>query len=268
MRNEGFLAPLLFSLLALAPLGCSRAPDPTKEAGALAAPVTETFLYADPAGSVSRAQRVKGPSGAETLHGETVIHTKDFHAVVVEDAALDATGALVWAEIAVARTPGVPPHQRARFDRTRGTVRLESYGATAEFSVPSDAPWAYLPLPDAAWHAVSTPVSGWIALRASTAPWVRLIRAGEFTSDLVPRDQIAVATEVGTTVVLGCDGVDAGAGFIDRVRLAGLGVNLTRAAGEGKDKEQASARAAGAERPAHPRSSFGAKGQAWASRRP
>src|SRR5262245_16475380 len=133
MNNEGNLLLVLASLLSLTPLGCGRAPDPSQERGAVLAPLpTQSFVYTDGAGSESRVTRVKDSVGAETLHGETVIRSKDFQAFVVEDAALSPDGNLLRAEVSIADAKGAPPARRVFFDKARGTVRIEQSGSAAE----------------------------------------------------------------------------------------------------------------------------------------
>jgi len=230
MRNERSLALVFLGLLSAG--GCSHSPEPSQEERSLSAPTARTSLYTDHAGSSSRVERVVERDGTEVLHGETVIARSDGVVTILEDAKLDPRGRLIHAEVEIRRAHEARPSVRAIFDRAQRIARIEARGEATLVSVPDDAPWAYLPPPDAAGHAVSTPVSAWIALRAARgAPVVRVISPAARSSYLGPRDQITQQTEAGTTVVLGVDGADAGASFIDEVRIAGVGVTLTRVGG-------------------------------------
>lgn len=232
MKNEGTLAALFLGLLALSSGGCSRSPEPSQEERSLSAPASRTSLYTDHAGSSSRVERVIDRAGTEALHGETVIARSDAVVTILEDATLDPLGHLVHAEVSIRETRDGRPSVRAIFDRAQRTTRIDARGEISTISVPDDAPWAYLPPPDAAGRVVSTPVSAWIALRAARgAAMVRVITPGARSSYLGPADQITQRTEAGTTVVLGADGADAGASFIDEVRIASVGVTLTRTGG-------------------------------------
>jgi hypothetical protein len=228
MRNEGTLTLLFLGLLTLAPVGCSQSPGTSEEVKPSASPTVRTFVYTDHQGSSSRVQRVIAESGAETLQGETIVATGGAATTIVETASLDPSGHLLHAEIAIRLGPFALPMARAIFDRAQRTAHIEARGVVAEYSVPDDAPWAYLPLSDAEGRAVATPVTSWVALRAANgAAMVRLIRPDARSSFLGPTDQMAIPTEAGRTVVLGFDGADADAGFIHQVRIASAGVTLT-----------------------------------------
>jgi hypothetical protein len=89
-----------------------------------------------------------------------------------------------------------------------------------------NAPWIYTPalLPG---RPLTTPVAAWVALRAAAiSPSLTLIELEHRTAFRVPSDQVAVPTELGTTVVLGNDGADVGAGFVERIRMGREGVTL------------------------------------------
>jgi hypothetical protein len=229
MKNEGTLAVVFLGLLALSSSGCARSPEPSQEERSLAAPAARTSLYTDHAGSSSRVERVLDRTGTEALHGETVIARGSAVVTIIEDATLDPLGHLIHAEVSICSADEARPTARAIFDRAQRSARVEARGEVSTVSVPDDAPWAYLPPPDARGRVVSTPVSAWIALRAARgATMVRVITPGARSSYLGPADQITQRTEAGTTAGLGVDGADAGAAFIDEVRIASVGVTLTR----------------------------------------
>jgi hypothetical protein len=190
---------------------------------------TRTFLYADGADAKSRVERRILASGAEVLHGETEIQSDGADLLLVEDARLDARGQLTWAEIALSKRCSGEAPQRITYEATHGVVRTLDAKGERRWRAPADAPWMIAPPRDAQGRSIATPVSGWIAIRAAaSAPALRVIDAGASTAYAVPSDQLAVATERGTTAVLGGAGIDAGPLFVEDLRLLSLGRSMKR----------------------------------------
>jgi hypothetical protein len=186
----------------------------------------QTIEFAGGAGSSARVERRPGADGGEVLHGETVVATGGgARCRVVEDATLDARGRLVGAVI-VSEGCGAP--ERVSLDAVRGTVR---WGSGEVWRAPTDKPWVYEPPRAIAGRALPTPVAAWVTLRAAAlGPWARVVRAEVGESYETATEQIASATEVGVTAVVGDDGADADAAFVERVRIGALGVVLVRTA--------------------------------------
>ncbi len=234
-RRRARLAGLV-GLAGLALAACTSSPEEatavTREAQG-AARGGQTIVLAGP-GATARVSRDAPRGGEETMRGETdVLDSDGARRRIVEEVTLGADGQLVAADIAVT---GAAEETRIHLDPRRGLVRLESTSAAGsrELRVPGDAPWIY-EVPVEGGQAWATPVSAWVALRAAaTSPWVRRIQADKPEGWLIPRDQIAVATERGTTVAIGADGADADRVFIREIRLAGPGVTLVRAPAVGR----------------------------------
>ncbi len=195
------------------------------------APVeTRTFLYTDGIDSKSRVERRILANGAEVLHGETEIQSDgEGLLLLVEDARLDARGQLTHAETALSKRCSREAPQRIVYEPAQGVVRTLDARGEKRRRAPADAPWMIAPPRDAQGRSLATPVSGWIALRAAaSAPAVRVIDAAAGTAYAAPADQLAVATELGTTAVLGSAGVDAGPLFVDDLRLTSTGRSMKR----------------------------------------
>jgi hypothetical protein len=181
-----------------------------------------------PSGS-SHVTRSQNEDREETLRGNTDIPlrpglTGRLH--VTETATLDERGQLVSARVTASRPRA--PVSAFILEPRAGRVRIVRDGmATVEWRVPADAPWIYQGTPSADGLLASTPVAGWVAARASRmGPVVRVLVPERLHSYLVPVDQVAIATESGTTVVLESDGIDVGADFVSEVRLADRSVTL------------------------------------------
>lgn len=187
-----------------------------------------TLHYADEAGSTSRVERTILADGSEALHAVTDIASAGASTRITEDVRLDPRGRLVRAEIARAS-------DRVILAAARGTVLVVRSGETTRRRVPADVPWVYAQVLDAAGRPVATPLAAWVAHRAAAASErVRVLGAEAGEGRVIPRDQLAVATESGTTVVLGYDGADVEPGplpgaspFVVRVRVASLGTTLS-----------------------------------------
>lgn len=190
---------------------------------------TRTFLYTDGTDTKSRVERRTLASGAEALHGETEISSDGADLLLVEDARLDARGQLLTAEVTLSKRCGGEAPQRIVYEATQGVVRTIDARGEKRRHAPADAPWTIAPPRDARGRSLATPVSGWIALRAAaSSPTLRVIDAAANTAYAVPSDQLAVATERGTTAVLGSAGVDAGPQFVDDLRLTSMSRSLKR----------------------------------------
>jgi hypothetical protein len=206
---------------------CSRPPE-RADAPSSAASAIQTFRYGDRAGSVSAVERVTDAEGRETLRGRTEILRDGRATEVVEEAWIDPAGNLLRVAISVSSRCGESVETRVVLDRPSGTVHVEGGDGSGSFEVPGDAPWVYAPVADATGFAPSTPVAAWVAFRAARhAPVVRVIDAGRRTSYHTTPDQVAIPTELGTTVVLGYDGIDVDDGFVRELRLTDHGIRLT-----------------------------------------
>ncbi len=185
-------------------------------------PDARTFSFSDGARSAAWVRRTVGGDGRETLHGETSVVSGAVLTQVVEDAELDAGGRLVRAEITVGA--GGSPEEQVVLDFEQPDRAATTPGGPVAWSVPADAPWAYAPMA----RGVSTPVAAWITRgRAASTP--RSSGSSRSTSSYRTADQIAIATELGTTVVLGGDGADVDRAFVARLRwLIDRGVVLER----------------------------------------
>jgi len=228
----------VFPAVAVALVGLSlvgRAPtaEARPETAATAAPCAgDAFVFVGGAGSSARVTRARTPGGGEVLHGETDLalgaHARRRR---VEDVTVDARGWLVSAEVHVTGGLDAAADARLSLDPSHGMVRVASAAGSRAWTAPADAPWVYAP-PGVADQEIATPVAAWVAQRAAAAaPSVRLIERARGRSWLVPREQIAVETEAGTTVVLGGDGADSDGLFVERVRSAAFAVTFVRVPG-------------------------------------
>ena len=219
---------ILGVLLAVSLPACADSRRSTPEETPLA---TRTFLYGGGAGALARVERRLMADGEERLHGQTEIQSEGGHFLVVEDVTLEYRGRLVRAETAIAGRCAEGTEQRIVYDASSGVVRISDAGGERRWSVPVDAPWVLAPAKDAQQRPIATPLSGWIAIRAARlAPALRVIDVGAKTAYAVASDQIAVATERGTTAVLGDAGIDAGPEFVEELRLVPLSRTMTRVA--------------------------------------
>jgi hypothetical protein len=219
--------PWVAALLVIA--GCARDAGARPDSTACAAPQPqETFVFAGGAGTQARVTRFLAPDGTETLHGETELALGPIgRRRIVEDVILDPRGRLEHAEITVTMGHGGEAETRVSLDPPSGKARMTVAGEAVEWSAASDAPWIYAP--EVQSRPVATPVAAWVTLRAAeTAPEARLMQIQERRGWLVPRDQIAVPTELGTTVLVGNDGGDVDTIFVDRLGLADYGLTLVR----------------------------------------
>jgi len=221
---------LVAALLTLACAACSRdaALPPLDAAPGVHA---RSYHYVGSGGS-SRVTRETAADGQETLRGTTELGDAarfSSRTHLSETARIDAQGRLLHAEIVAKPVAG---DVRFVLDARRGTVRIEHHGsAPVEWHVPIDAPWLYAPASSAGGDLAVTPVAAWIALRAaSTARVVRVLEPEHRESHLVTIDQVVVATERGTTVALGYDGVDIDQRFVTELRLVPRSVTLSRVA--------------------------------------
>lgn len=171
----------------------------------------------------------KAADGRERLRGSTEVATRPGETgrtVARETASLDERGRLTEAEIVVVEAGAAI---RYTLQPSRGAVRVARPGAPpVDWRVPDDAPWLYAPGPDDEAF-ITTPVAAWIALRAArSADVVRVLEPERQRSYLMTVDQVAVPTELGTTVALGADGVDIDEHFVSELRLRQSTVTLAR----------------------------------------
>jgi hypothetical protein len=193
----------------------------------------------------ARLARAPEPSGGERLQGETTLRwTSDTFTRVTEDVHLDRAGRLVRAEIEVDTTGddtlGGPP-ERLSIDASRGIVlSVTRAGRTGRQEMPTDLPWAYLPVEAPGGVATSTPAAAIVAehaARAREAVWLVDARGhgAAMMSDqiLVPAVAESRAGAHGDCwLVLGDDlatfGTDsAGRSKLLGLRVAALGTEMT-----------------------------------------
>jgi hypothetical protein len=193
--------------------------------------LTQLYRYVDRFGSQSRVERVVGRDGVDVLHGTSELAPADGAPTRIEEwVRLDAAGRLARAEITRVGGQTSASWERLVVDVAAGTVAATRHGLTQRWTVPTAVPLVYAGVMDGRGKVVATPVAAWIAFRAtSVSATVRVLYLESRQSFLAPRDQVAVPTEIGTTVVLGDDGADVdGSGFVARVRLSTLGTVLSR----------------------------------------
>jgi hypothetical protein len=181
----------------------------------------------------SRIARSTDADGWESLRGDTDVPWRPgaigrLH--LSESATLDARGQLVRARV-IATQP-LAPVTAFVLEPYAARVRILRDGSDPiDWPVPADAPWIYRPSSSAEGMLASTPIAAWVLARAAAGnPVVRMLIPERQQSYLVPIDQVAVATEKGTTVVLDADGVDTDADFVTEVRLADRSLTLECAA--------------------------------------
>lgn len=236
---------LALAALAAALAACATTPDPcaTPSPSAIPPPAVDTLSFVGGAGASARVSRVVAPDGSETLHGETELSlSASSRRCIIEDVRLDARGSLVRADVSTAASCDAAPETVAHLEPARGlacvTTAQAGDGAAFHLRIPgvsgeAAASWVYTPqvLPG---RAVTTPVAAWVAFRAAAvSPSLTLVALELRQVWRVPRDQVVVPTETGATVVLGYDGSDVRAGFVERLRLADYDVTLVRVPGSG-----------------------------------
>jgi hypothetical protein len=232
LRSAGLCGrrALLAGLLGLSLAGCGRGDAAGEDRGRPASMRDGDTYVLTADGATARVTRTVSPDGAEVLHGETELTIGGRHRIV-EDVRLDDRGRLASAEITMIAGDEGAPEARLRLDPATGVVALLTPTGASVERAPVDAPWAYTPSVDPG-RSVATPVAAWVALRAAAAsPWVRVILPERRQGWLTPRDQVAVQTEVGFTVMIGADGIDADEVFIERIRLSDPRITLVRAPG-------------------------------------
>jgi len=209
------------ALLGLALAGCASPMEMGREERRAAPATEQVFLFAGGAGSSGHVTRAVAADGSETLHGETEIaRGESGRLVVVEDVTIDARGHLERAEVAVLSGEAGETRVHMRLDPSRGLAEVRAAEGAATWRMPEDEPWVYAPWSQG--RSTGTPVSAWVAMRAAVAsPWARVVVPEARAGVLSPRDQIAVPTEAGTTVVLGRDGADVDGTFVARLHVAG-----------------------------------------------
>jgi hypothetical protein len=206
----------------------------------------DTISFGSSVGTSARVTRAVAPDGSETLHGETELSLRTgTRRCIVEDVRLDARGRLVQADVTTAASCDAAPETRAHLDPAAGVARVTTQtgddaaaclriSGVSGGAAPPAASWIYTPevLPG---RTVTTPVAAWVAVRAAaTSPSLLLVELELQQAWQVPRDQVVVTTEIGSTVVLGNDGADVGAGFVEGIRMADYGVTLVRVPSSGE----------------------------------
>lgn len=224
MNASQFSTGLLGITMLLAATGCRETPDRRADQGTTGDGTS--FTYAGGDGSSARVSRSRTTAGGEALHGETIVALgASAKRCVIEDVTLDARGRLERAEITVRPSCDAPAEKRLVVDPAHGEVQTTIAGNTTSRRAPTDAPWVYTP----AGMGV-TPVSAWVVARAaaSGAEAMRSVDPALDATSLVPREQLSIATERGTTVIVGNDGADVDGSFVERVRMIDYGVTLVR----------------------------------------
>jgi hypothetical protein len=211
---------------AIALAACSL--EATPQPGAPEAVQHRAYRYDGVAGTSDVTQE-RAADGRESLRGTTDVKApaaSTGRTVTREAASLDQHGRLRHAEIIIGE--GGAASVQYTLDPGRGAVHVERPGAPPiDWRVPNDAPWLYAPSEDGT--LIATPVAGWVALRAASASdVVRVLEPEQRRTYLMTVDQVAVATERGTTVALGSDGIDVDAEFISELRLLHGAVTLAR----------------------------------------
>jgi hypothetical protein len=187
-----------------------------------AVPATEdVFFFTGGAGTSAHVTRKIAADGTETLHGETEVALgESSRRIIVEDVTIDARGHLERAEIAALDGEAGETRVYMRLEPSRGIAEVRSIDGASTWRMPKEEPWVYAP-----WSrggSTATPVSAWVAMRAAVAsPWARVVVPEARAGVLSPRDQIAVPTEAGTTVVIGRDGADVDGTFVARLHVGG-----------------------------------------------
>lgn len=203
------------ALLALAVAGCS---EPRPNHVAVRA---ETYVFEDARGASARVFRAVSADGSEALHGETELGAVR----VIEDASLDPRGRLIRAEVRVVRGCEGAVEDHVVIEPGRGVVRADAPGGTVEWPVATDAPWALSPPA----RGAATPIGAWIAKRAAaSSDAVRVVRADARSSYRAPADQVAIETEIGTTIMLGEAAASADGVFVQRVAMLQRPYELVR----------------------------------------
>lgn len=193
--------------------------------------VQRRAYHYDGVAGTSDVTHERAADGRESLRGTTDIALGEGfrgRTFARETASLDQRGRLQHAELIVGERGAAVQYT---LDPSRGAVHVVRPGAPpVDWRVPNDAPWMYAPAADAEDGAfISTPVAAWVALRAAGASdVVRVLEPEQQRSYLATVDQVAVPTELGTTLALGADGIDADAHFITELRLLNGAVKLAR----------------------------------------
>ncbi len=215
---------LIFGSALLAPVSACVGRAEASDAVPVGVPPARLSFRADH-GQGAWVERSARPGGGERLRGELLVGGTR----LVEEVQIDPSGRLERAELAL---DGARP-LRVVLDAALSELRIQRAAGTTTLRIPNDAPWAFAPLVDASGRALPSPIGAWVTMRAAgAADSVRLVNVTVAKSDVVPADQLAMPTEVGTTVVLGWDGADIGAGFVDQVRVGDLSLTLARSAGQ------------------------------------
>lgn len=137
---------------------------------------------------------------------------------VEEAVTLDAEEHLVTAYVRVEQLGHLPAVMW--LDRGTSSVTVAQGTEVTRLAPPADAPWVYEP-------PVATALGAWVVARAASAGApVRIVHADR--SELVPADQLLVATDEGAVAVVGEDAVDLDTRFVERVQLRARGISLVR----------------------------------------
>lgn len=125
---------------------------------------------------------------------------------------------------------------RTWFDPRAELVTTAGKAGTRHDHVAADgAPWVYGPVHAAHGEAIGTPLAALAAERAS-AHHPRLLRVAATGSQLVPVDQLVVATGEGTsTVLVGDDAIEVDAAGVRALHLGAADTTLTRAGAPGEE---------------------------------
>ena len=193
---------------------------------------------------VARFERRPAPLGGQILFGETRFQWGTGDATLVtEEARLDRDGRLLHVEIRLAKAgKGTRlPWEGVSLDARLGLrVQVTHGGQTVERRVPTDLPWAYIPVQTPGGGVAITPVSALVALRAAEGS--EAVRVFDPYGESAPTtsDQIlpsAAKSEAERSLVLGDDLATFRTNSADRddllrLRIAVLGADVTQTSRE------------------------------------
>lgn len=163
--------------------------------------------YEDTDGSGIRATLVVDAQGGEERLA-SVTHFED-GSCLMEEATLDRSGKLLRAESVL--TGGAAVDVRVVLEPATGRVEVIYPTHRTRWTAPNDHPWVWAPLLASASGVatIATPLAALVTLRAANESLVlRAIDLGQTVSNTIMSDQLLVADEAASIVVVGDDAVD------------------------------------------------------------
>jgi len=141
-----------------------------------------------------------------------------------EEVILDDDDALVRA---FTHVRGADGESSTWYEPRAGLVTTERGTVVTHKRVPSDERWVYGPVRAPGGEPVGTPLAAWVTYRAAAhATRLRVVDPGG--SELVPVDQLVVATEGGAVVLLGNDAIDVDATFVASLHVQATKTTFVR----------------------------------------